>query len=99
MEKDKQRTANELMTVGKNLEKEMALVSNKKKIKFMILQAGKKIADNREYCKMEKDYGHINNVRSETRKEIKNKESNMANVKENPKTFWKYVQNWQNKYI
>ena len=34
-----------------------------------------------------------NQVRNETRKIMKNKEHNIArNVKENPKLFWKYVQ-------
>ncbi len=40
------------------------------------------------------EYGRMNNqVRNKTRKEIKNKERNIAcHVEDNPKIFWKNVQ-------
>lgn len=47
-----------------------------------------------EYLKVQEEYRRTNNqVRRDTRKEIKNLEMKIAkNVKENPKIFWKYVQ-------
>ena len=50
--------------------------------------------NDKEYQEVKMEYRQTNNqVRNETRKIMKNKEHNIAiNVKENPKLFWKYVQ-------
>ena len=50
--------------------------------------------NDREYLEVKKEYRQTNNqVRNETRKTMKNKERNVArHIKENPKLFWKYVE-------
>lgn len=50
--------------------------------------------NNDRYREVQQNYRRVNNqIRSETRKAVKNNERDIAkNVKENPKLFWKYVQ-------
>ena len=71
---------------------------NKKKIKHLWARLKRmdlnRNTKDKEYQEVKMEYRQTNSqVINETRKIMKNKERSIArNVKENPKLFWKYVQ-------